>query len=128
MCLLMGVALMLVAGCDDGSSQKSDGDTDLIEDGDVIDDGDIIEDGDETDIDGVDIIVDGDDSGDEDLVDTEIDIPSSAGMLNDFSAAGGIMQGQGMVLLFSFAPVSQSSVVGATNGSQTLGPPPPAKP
>lgn len=129
--LLATGALFAAMGCSDGSSSHPvDGDTDteISGDGDVADEGEIVEvDGD---IEDDDKITDGDgepsendgETGDDEIIETEAEEETLpvARRFSGFSASGGTMQGQGMLLHFSFAPYALSAPVESASGNLRL--------
>jgi len=124
--ILAALILLFVAGCgDDQTTQHSDGDvdrdiTDTAEDS---EDGDITEQETDGDVVDEDKPAEGETDGDteeEGEVEDETAGPPPLPGFEGFSAAGGTMQGQGMLLHFSFAPARIGSATRATNGSMML--------
>ena len=135
--ILAALILLFMAGCgDDQTTQHSDGDVDRditdtaedSEDGDITEqetDGDVVDEDKPAEGEGSEEeeITDGDADGDaeeEGEVEDETAGPPPLPGFEGFSAAGGTMQGQGMLLHFSFAPARIGSATRATNGSMTL--------
>ena len=129
--LLTTGVLFAAMGCSDGSSTHGtdgDVDTEIGGDGDVAEEGEIVEvDGD---IEDDDKITDGDgepsendgETGDDEIIETETEeeaLPVTR-RFSGFSASGGTMQGQGMLLHFSFAPYALAAPVQAASGGLRL--------